>query len=229
MIRQYTLPLPHREAMAADDFMVTDSNREATGWIDQWPSWIVPCIIVHGPAGCGKTHLVQVWLTRSHGTAVTPEDIATADLGLLADKKCVALDNADAVAGDRAREEALFHLYNRLCEKRGYLLLTAARPPQQWEIGLPDLRSRLLSMPSIAVTAPDDDLLAALLIKQFRDRQIDISMDLIDYLLPRITRSPEAIREMVATLDRVSLSEGRGITVALVRRIMESRQDFLIS
>ena len=93
---------------------------------------------------------------------------------------------------------------------------------------MPDLRSRLLSVPSVAIKAPDDALLSALLIKQFRDRQIDVSSDVVDYLLPRITRTPASIRALVQALDRASLAEGRGITVALARKLIED-QGFLIS
>lgn len=229
MTRQYPLPLPHREAMAADDFMVTDSNREAVGWVDQWPQWPGPCLSLYGPEGCGKTHLMQVWLTKSRGRLLTQDDLKTVDLGVLTGNQALALDNAEAVAGHPDAEEALFHLYNRLKDAQGFLLLTATKAPAQWNLKLPDLKSRLTSQLAIAITAPDDDLLASLIIKQFRDRQIDIALDVVTYLLPRITRSPAAIRDLVTILDRTSLAEGRGISVALARRVLETQQDFLIS
>jgi DnaA regulatory inactivator Hda len=221
MTRQYPLPLPHREAMEADDFMVTPSNREAIAWIDQWPNWPSHGLIIYGPAGCGKTHLSHVWLSKSHGKSVTLQEILSQNAGtLIMNNRMIAVDNAEKGMGKRETEEALFHLYNLLQETKGFLLLTAKQPPAQWHIQLADLRSRLLSLPAVSLAAIDDDLLSALLIKQFRDRQIDITMDIIDYLLPRVERSPEAIRRLVSDLDRASLAEGRGITVALARRLL---------
>lgn len=233
MTRQYPLPLPYREAMEVDDFMVTDSNREAMGWIDKWPQWPSHCLVIYGPAGSGKTHLMNVWLAKSNGKQVTPDELTTATLenfgpDMRAHYDHLAIDNADSITGDAVKEEVLFHLYNRGRDSKGFLLLTAEQAPAQWGthggensgIQLPDLKSRLLSVPAIAIKAPDDVLLTALLIKQFRDRQIDIGTDVVGYLLPRMTRTPDAIRKMVADLDRASLAEGRRITVALVKSVL---------
>ena len=218
MSLQYPLPLPHREAMGADDFLVADSNREAVAWIDRWPEWPRPCVILYGPTGSGKTHLAQVWRTRSKAERGQTDPTAGR---ALAGTQPIVIDDADTVAGEARLEEALFHLYNRINESKGYLLLTATLPPAQWRIGLPDLRSRLLAAPAAALTLPDDALLAALLVKQFHDRQITVGDELVDYLLPRIERTPVAISRRVAALDRAALAEGRRITIALARKVLE--------
>ncbi|MFY9287756.1 MAG: DnaA/Hda family protein [Alphaproteobacteria bacterium] len=222
MIKQYPLPLPHKDAMAADDFMITSSNQEAAAWLDKWPAWPAHCLVLHGPSGSGKTHLLHVWCAKSKGMLITREQLLEQNADQLAEINCnIALDNADQCAGDAAAEEALFHLYNFLRENKGHLLLASVKAPAQWMIKLPDLRSRLLSIQAIPITAPDDDLITALIIKQFKDRQIDISMDVVNYLLSRVTRTPQSVRETVQALDRASLSEGRGITVALARKLLE--------
>ncbi len=119
-----------------------------------------------------------------------------------------------------ADEEALLHLYNILAERQGHLLLAAREPPARWTIRLADLRSRLLAAPAVAVEAPDDALLGAVMVKLFADRQLRISEDLIAYLLPRIERSFAAAREIVATLDRGGAGGQRAVTVRLARDIL---------
>jgi DnaA regulatory inactivator Hda len=221
MTRQYPLPLPHREAMEADDYLVTASNREAAAQVTAWPEWPSHGLMILGPSGSGKTHLLNLWLQRSRGKLVTAEELAGKDAGQLTMSNAnIAVDDAERIAGNRAAEETLFHLYNLLRETKGFLLLAAARPPAQWAPGLADLRSRLLASPVAAIGAPDDELLTMLLVKQFHDRQIDIGGDVVAYLLPRIERTTAALRRVVAELDRASLAEGRGVTVALARRLV---------
>ena len=218
MTHQYTLPLPHREAMEAEDFLVTPSNREAVGWLDRWPDWPAPCLTLYGPSGSGKTHLAQVWQARAGATGLTHNDLAATEgpRGGAA----FTLDDAEQMVGNAVAEESLFHLYNRLRESGGFLLLTAATPPAQWGIVLPDLRSRILAAPAVALGVPDDELLIGLLIKQFRDRQIAVGEGVLTFLLLRVERSPAALRALVERLDRESLAEGRRITIPLVRQIL---------
>lgn len=224
MVRQYPLPLPHREGMAADDYVVTASNREAAAWITAWPEWPSHCLMILGPSGSGKTHLLNLWLHHSHGKIVTTEELATTDANsLAASGKIIGIDDAEKIAGHSAAEENLFHLYNHLREIKGSLVLAAALPPAQWTIGLPDLRSRLLASPAAVIGVPDDELLGMLLVKQFHDRQIEVGADVVAYLLPRIERTAAALRALVTELDRASLAEGRGVTVTLARRLLEDQ------
>lgn len=220
--RQYPLPLPHREAMGAGDFMQAEGNQEALAWISSWPDWLGSCLIVHGPAACGKTHLGRMWAERSAAQALRVEDLLSRDAETLVGG-CAAsfFDDADSVAGDAAGEEALFHFYNHIVANKGWLLLTAKTAPAHWGVNLPDLLSRLKACPAVPVSAPDDSLMAALLVKQFDDRQIAVGKDVVDYLVARLERTPDSVRRAVQTLDRASLAAHRRITVALAREIVE--------
>lgn len=221
--RQYPLPLPHREAMGADDFLLADGNREAAAWVSRWPDWTGNCLVVHGPAACGKTHLGRMWAARSGAQVLRMEDVLSREAeGLAMACNASFLDDADAVACDSAREEALFHFYNHIVANKRWLLLTAKTAPARWGANLADLVSRLKACPSVAVAAPDDFLMAALLVKQFRDRQIPVGDDVVSYLVSRLERTPNAARNAVQQLDRASLALRRKVTVALAREIVEN-------
>ncbi|HYD69389.1 HdaA/DnaA family protein [Azospirillum sp.] len=218
---QLPLDLAFRPAMGGQDFLVAPSNQDAIAWLDRWPAWPAPALTIHGPAGCGKTHLAHVWRARSGAPLVTAEQLPAADLpALLARTRAVAVDDADKVAGKAEREEALFHLYNLARDAGGTLLLLARKAPSRWRVRLPDLRSRIKGAPAVGVAPPDDALLAAVLVKLFADRQLMPGQEVVAYLLARMERSLDAARRIVAAIDRASLAAHRRITVPLVRGVL---------
>jgi chromosomal replication initiation ATPase DnaA len=101
------------------------------------------------------------------------------------------------------------------------MLLTARGPVSVWPLALPDLASRLRAAPAVAIGAPDDALLGALLVKLFGDRQLVVSGELIRYMLAHMERSFAAARALVAALDARSLAQQRAITIPLVRTVLE--------
>ena len=72
----------------------------------------------------------------------------------------------------------------------------------------------------MAILPPDDALLAALLVKQFADRQVRVEPEVVDFLLRRIERSFAAAAEIADRLDRMALHAQRAITIALARQAM---------
>ena len=126
------------------------------------------------------------------------------------------LDDAEPVLD----ENALLSFYNRLRESGSHLLLTARRPVGVWPLRLPDLASRLRAAPGVAIGAPDDALLGAVLLKLFADRQLMVSEALIEYLVRHMERSFGAAQAVVAALDSMSLRLQRPITVALARSLL---------
>lgn len=207
---QLALDLGHRPALAREDFLVAPANRDAVAWIDRWPDWPHFALALAGPAGAGKSHLAAVWQARA-GAAPAPLG------GEVAPGARYVLDDADRAAAD---ETPLLHFYNRVAEQHGSLLLIARDPPARWPVRLPDLRSRLASVPVAQLAPPDDSLIAAVMVKQFADRQLRPGDDVILYLLPRIERSFAAVRKIVAALDGAALSERRPVTVALAREVL---------
>jgi chromosomal replication initiation ATPase DnaA len=212
---QIPLDLPHR---GAADFLVSDCNRDAVALIDRWPDWPGPALVVHGEEGCGKTHLTHVWQALSGAAVIEARALTTENLPrLLGEAVACVVEDADRGFD----ETALFHLYNMLAERGGHLLLTAQAPVSRWGIRLPDLNSRLSAAMSMAVGAPDDELIGGVLIKHFQDRQIRVDPAVVTFLLGRMERSFAAARRVVAALDEAALAEKRGITVPLARKVLQ--------
>jgi DnaA regulatory inactivator Hda len=219
-VTQLPLDLGFRPALGRTDFLIAPCNAAAVAWIDRWPQWPGPALTLWGPPGSGKTHLVEVWRARSNAVSIDARALNSAAVPhLLGAATEAAVDDADT-----ADAEALLHLHNMLAERQGHLLLAAREPPSRWTIRLADLRSRLLAAPAVAIEAPDDALLAAVLVKHFSDRQLRIGEDVIAYLLPRIERSFAAAQAIVAALDEAALADQRAVSVRLARDVLNRTQ-----
>lgn len=222
MPRQLVLDLPVRAATGRSDFFVSPSNELAVAQIDAWQSWPQRKLLLTGPGGSGKTHLCDVWAAAAGAAVVAADTLCTADIPGLAAHGAVAVEDADRIAGDHAAETALFHLHNLTLAEGGALMMTARALPHAWPLVLPDLKSRIQATPVATLQPPDDALLAAVLVKLFSDRQLQVQPKLVQYLLLRMDRSFAAAQHVVAALDRVSLASGRKISEKLASEILST-------
>jgi chromosomal replication initiation ATPase DnaA len=204
---------------AREDFVVAEGNRQALAWIDRWPDWPAPALSLNGPTGCGKTHLGRIWAARSGAIVMTGADLdglSVADLtSLAATSPAIVIEGAE-----RAPERGLFHLYNLMRERGGFLLLISAEPPARWSIVLPDLASRLRAAPAVALAPPDDELLGSIILKQLSDRQLHAGPGVVQYLVSHMERSAETARRAVAALDLRALTERREIDRRLAADVL---------
>jgi chromosomal replication initiation ATPase DnaA len=220
---QLPLPLPPRApTFDRANFVVSASNAAALGWVERWPNWPARALLLHGPAGSGKTHLVHLWAARSGAEILSGGDLGDAAVQHWYERgdRPIAIDDAD-----RATEPNLLHLYNACLEVGSSLLLTAGRSAAAWPIGLGDLASRLRALPAVGIAAPDDALLGAVLAKHFADRQLQPPPDLIPYLLLRIERSFAAAAAIVERLDHAALERREPIAAPLARRLLQPASD----
>lgn len=217
MTAQLAFDLPVHEAWTRADFCTSPANAAALHAVEDWRGWPGGRLLLLGPSGSGKTHLAHIWATEAEAIWLSPDTLGTRLADIAPDAR-VILDGADRVAG--VAETELFYLYNRLLPD-GLLLLTAPIAPRDWGLGLADLLSRLQAMPVARLEAPDDGLLAAVLVKLLADRQITAPSNLIPYLLPRMERSIAAARAVVAALDARSLATQRPITRQLAAEVLD--------
>lgn len=215
-MRQLPLNLPHRPAMSGEDFLVAPCNQEAVAWLDRWPDWPAPFVVLYGESGCGKSHLVEVFKKATGANDILLTSDPYESLGSL---KAATLD--DLVVEDETQEKALFHLYNHGREQGATILITAKTPPVKWALGLADLKSRLRSVPAVEISNPDDPLMEAILVKLFSDRQLKVDASVTGFLLKRMERSFSAAQKLVAAIDQHALASKRKITTALVRDVLE--------
>jgi chromosomal replication initiation ATPase DnaA len=219
--KQIPFDLGHRNALGRDDFLIAPSNQDAVAWIDLWPEWPAPALVLYGPVASGKTHLAAVWGEKSGAACVKPDklnDTTIRDIASTA--RHVVLEDSDNLIGNVETEKGLFHLYNLFKEEGRSILITLQEPPVRRSFVLPDLASRLRAAPSVAIREPDDVLLSAVLVKLFNDRQLRVGDDVIRYILVHMERSFEAASHLVDLADKKALTEKRAVSLPLLKEIL---------
>lgn len=206
------LRLPLERPVAGEAFVTSDSNAEAVRVLARWPDGVGAVLALHGPPGSGKSRLAADWAERIGAVPLNGAEAALID-PLELEGRPVLLDRAAD-----ADDESLFHLINLAHSGGGALLLVSRSAPRQWSVDLPDLRSRLDAVRAVAIAAPDDAVLSAILRARFAERSITPSDDVIDYLVRRLDRSAETAAAVVERLDVLH----RPVTRVLARQVLDA-------
>jgi chromosomal replication initiation ATPase DnaA len=216
--QQLLLQFPHAPGYDSRDFLPAASNQEALAWLNiDWPD---RRLALWGPPGCGKSHLLHIWAERTGARILTGQtltDQIVRDVDEMPRDGALALDEADTVAA----EPLLLHLLNTARDRGLHILLSSRTAPSRWPVRLADLSSRLRAITAAEIRPPSDDLLAALLMHLLSDRQLTVAQSVQDWLLVRLPRSPEALRQAVAMLDHASLASGKAITRAFAAKLLD--------
>ena len=211
---QFVLPFGHASSYAAVDFVAGASNQAALIWLERTADWPARRLLLWGPAGCGKTHLLHIWANRNGAALLVGRDLR----GLPPQPSAggVAVDDADTTVD----EPALLHLLNVFGEAGLPMLLAGHAPPARWPIRLPDLASRLRAVTAVEIAAPEETLLAAVLVRHLAERQLGVPAAVQTWLLHRLPRTPATVREAVARLDAAAMDRRRGITIPFARDVL---------
>lgn len=207
-MRQIALPL----SAASDSpprIVVGDANAAAIDALMEPDKWPFRTAILSGPPRSGKSLLARWFVESGAGDAV---------------------DDAHMVA-----EDELFHRWNRAQERARPLLIVADRPfapgsvPADrsendrtvWRVKLPDLASRLGAALNIAIGAPDDAMLLALMEVHAEMRGLALDHSATQYLAGRCTRSHVGVERVIAAVDRLSLERKSAPTLTIWRDALE--------
>lgn len=213
--RQLALDLTLPESYCEDDYIVGKANVDAHFMVTS--PWGSPFMALCGENGAGKSHLANIWAERvgARRLAAKELDMQTVKTSLLTG--ALLLEDAS----EKTSATPLFHLLNFVKEEGAQLLITAQNAPASWNISPPDLQSRLRLIPLVTLLSPDDDMLKAIYVKLFADKQLNVDFGVVESLISRSERSIIAAKRMVDKLDRRALEEGRRVTKPLALQILE--------
>ena len=210
--------LPHGNDALIAALRAIEPGRPAT------PVWIC------GPAGSGKSHLLQATcstVSARGGRAmyVPLARVIEFEPGILDGLEgldLLALDDVDGVAGRADWEAALFAAVNAFFLSGAPLITAAKRAPRDVAFALADLQSRASAHALYRLQSLDDAQLQTLVLQRAAAKGLAMDAAAAAYLLRRVRRDMHTLDEWLNRLDRASLAEKRRVSVALVRSLMSS-------
>ena len=190
---QLTFKFPFKATYNEKDFYVSSSNFDVYKLIESWPNWPSKAMNIFGPHGCGKTHLGNILLGKIKLLILDANDFNENILNYLDNKDCLLIDNFS----NNIDEKFLYTILNQITQTDKHILINSIKPIKNMSINLKDLKSRLDSFTSLGINLPTDDLLRVIITKSFSDKQIEVNIKLLEYILRNVDRSYEKIFKFV--------------------------------
>ena len=221
---QLALPLTLKTLKNRENFLVSECNQSAVKLIDNIDFWknskrinSIPAILIHGPPGCGKTHISSIF--EQQNSCITLSSIITKDIRLAEKGNNFIIDNF--FPGTSFSPEIVMHFLNEVTYNSGSVLFLSrfSAFDMQWE--LDDLNSRLRSIMSCEIKLPDEILLYSFLAKYADDKKLILTDKQCIYIIERVERSFETIIKIIDNLDRVSLEIKKKLTFDNIQDVID--------
>ena len=199
------------------DFYVSKSNKHVYDLINMWPNWEKKFLNIWGESFSGKTHLINIFLKKFNGIKINSDKINNEFIEKIKINRNIIIENLN----ENINEDLLYTIYNIIDNEKKFLLITSEIEINKLNIKLSDLKSRLNNFFFSNINNPDDDLIYALIIKNFSDRQILIDKKLVNYIVRRIDRSYRKISDFIYKIDKISLKEKKSIDFKIIKKVLE--------
>ncbi len=220
MHEQLPLGIRLRDEATFDNFLVADNR----ALLHSLTSLSESYLYLYGASGTGKTHLLQAACHQAGHAGLPVVYLPLAEKGLapamldgLENMALVALDDIQHVMGQADWEQSLFNLYNRIRDKANRLLVSSALPLAELPLQLADLQSRLSWGPVFRLQALQDDDKQRALQLRARNRGLELTDEVANYLLKHSPRDMHSLFELFEKLDHASMVEKRKLTIPFIR------------
>ena len=216
-LNQLLLNFEYKQNFKDEDFYVSKSNYHAFNLINSWPKWEQNVLNISGDKFSGKTHLSNIFLKKFKGIKIDANFFEDKNFKELKIHENIILDNM----GLNINENLIYSLFNIIDQDNKYLIINSLNPISEIDFKLEDLRSRTKNCLLAKIEKPDDELMFAMILKNFSDRQIIIDKKLIDFIIKKVERSYSKIYEFIYKIDELSLKKKKKIDFKTIKEVLE--------
>ena len=216
-LNQLLLDLDYKTNFNEYDFYLSKSNSKAFNLLNRWPDWNKRILNISGEKFSGKSHLANIFKLKSKALLVQGSIIDNSIFKSLKLYESVIIDDFE----ECKEEEMLYSIFNLIDQDNKYMLINSLKPINEIKFNLPDLASRSKNCLFAEIENPDDELLFAIILKNFSDRQIKIEKKIINFIINRIDRSYRKIYEFIYKIDELSLKKKK------TNKFKDYKRDFI--
>ena len=215
-LNQQIFNFENNKSLNANDFFVSRSNYYAYQLINSWPKWEKKIVNICGEKYSGKSHLSNIFIQKFKGRIIYANTVNNETLNSLKTYENIVLENFSK----SVNENLIYSLFNLMDQDNKYLVINSQIPINEIDFKLNDLKSRLKNCLVAKIQNPDDEMIYALIVKNFADRQISLDKKLIDFIIKRIDRSYSKIFEFIYKIDELSLKKKRPINLKTIKELL---------
>ena len=215
-LNQLLLDFDYKSNFDEHDFYLSKSNYNAFNLINRWPDWDKKILNISGEKFSGKSHLANIFKLKSKAFLIKGNEIDNSIFKSIKLHESIIIDDFE----ECNEEEILYSIFNLIDQDSKYLLINSLKPINEIKYRLPDLTSRSKNCLYAVIENPDDELLFAIILKNFSDRQIKIEKKIINFMISRIDRSYRKIDEFIYKIDELSLKKKKPINLKTIKEIL---------
>ena len=198
------------------DYYVSKSNFFAFSIIEKWPKWEKRIVNISGEKFSGKSHLATIFRSKSKALLMNQKQISGEIYKKIKLYDSLIIDDFE----DIVDEKLIYSIFNLVDQDNKFLLINSLRPINEIKFKLPDVQSRSKNCLFAKIENPDDDLIFAIIVKNFSDRQIKLEKKIVEFVINRIERSYSKIYEFIYKIDEISLKKKKPINLKIIKEIL---------
>lgn len=226
-----------------ETFVVGVSNQfahAAAKAVAKNPATVYNPLMIYGPSGTGKTHLMYAITNRileenpkCNIVYVKGEEFTNQLIEAISDGTTPAfrekyrkadvllVDDIQFIAGKKSTQEEFFHTFNALYEDHRQIIATSDRPPRDLETLEDRIRTRFESGLLADIQQPDFELRLAILKTKAEMSGLDISLEILDFLAENLCDNIRKIEGVIKKLSAKAFLTGAPVTMEMARAEVE--------
>jgi len=194
-------------------------------------------LFIYGPPGLGKTHLMYAIANRAlqrdpsvNVICVKGEEFMNELIEAIRQRSSATvefrekyrnvdmlmIDDIQFIAGREATQEEFFHTFDALYEDHKQIIITSDRPPKELTTLEERIRSRFEAGLIADIQPPDYELRLAILKNKAVQNNLEVPIDVIDFLAENIQANIRQIEGVMKKLGAKNLLSGMPISMDMV-------------